>query len=202
VDDRVRRFDELGRELLARPGAVRLVGVDGCGAAGKTTFAARLCRAVDAPVVHTDDFASWEQPTEWWPRLLAEVIDPLSRGESATFRPYDWVERRTSDDVVTVVPAPVVVIEGVGATRRAWRERLVARIWVDAPRVERLRRGLERDGAHMAGFWQWWMAAEDRYVLDERPDLYADIRVAGDASGAHDPELEFVQIAAAVSERR
>ena len=202
VDERVRRFDELAAELLARPGAVRLVGVDGCGAAGKTTFAARLSRAADAQVVHTDDFASWDEPIEWWPRMLAEVIDPLSRGESATFHPYDWVERRPSDVVLTILPAPLVVIEGVGATRAAWRDRLVARVWVDAPPEERLRRGLDRDGAHMAEFWEWWMAAEDRYVLDEHPDRYADIRVAGDPSVRHDPQSEFVQLQGDVSERQ
>jgi uridine kinase len=202
VDERVRRYGDLAGELLARPGPVRLVGVDGCGGAGKTTFAARLSAAAGgAPVVHTDDFASWEQPIEWWPRMLSEVIDPLLRGEPATFRPYDWVERAASASI-TVQPAPLVVVEGVGATRRAWRDRLVARIWVEAPRGERLRRGLERDGAHMAGFWQWWMAAEDRYVLEERPDLHADLRVAGDPDVPHDPDTEFVQIDAEVSERR
>src|SRR3954454_8574090 len=93
VDERVRRYDDLARDLLATPGVVRLVGIDGCGAAGKTTFAARLAQAAgDAPVVHTDDFASWEQPTEWWPRMLAAVIDPLLRGNAASYYPYDWVE--------------------------------------------------------------------------------------------------------------
>ena len=196
----MRRFDELAADLLSHDGVVRLVGVDGCGAAGKTTFAARLASAAgNAPVIHTDDFASFDEPTQWWPRMLAQVIDPLSRQEPATFRPYDWIERRRSDETVTVDPAPLVVIEGVGATRKAWRDRLVARIWVETSREERLRRGLERDGDHMLEFWQWWMAAEDDYVLEERPDQAADIRVDGEPTLAHDPEREFVQIAPAVS---
>src|SRR4051794_41016726 len=203
VDERVRRFDELAHELLMTPGVVRLVGIDGCGGAGKTTFAARLAQAAgDAPVVHTDDFASWEEPTQWGPRLLAGVIDPLSRGGAATFPPYDWVERRRAHNVVTVAPAPIVVIEGVGAARSAWRDRLVARVWLATSRAERLRRGLERDGEHMLDFWRWWMAAEDRYVSDERPDLHADIRVSGEPSTRHDPEQEFVQIGPGVNELR
>jgi hypothetical protein len=196
---RSRRYDDLARDLLAMKGAVRLVGVDGRGAAGKTTYAARLARAADdAPVVHTDDFASWEQPVEWWPRMLADVIEPLCRGQAATFHPYDWVERRVSDESVTIDAAPLVVIEGVGATRRAWRDRLVTRIWVDTPREERLRRGLERDGVHMREFWTWWMAAEDGYVADERPDLAADVVIDGDPSVGHDPEREFVEIGSRV----
>jgi uridine kinase len=193
VDERLCRYDDLARELLTRHGGVRLVGVDGLGGAGKTTFAARLAHAAgDAPVVHTDDFANWQEPTEWWPRMLTQVVEPLTRGEAASFRPYDWVRRRFGPELVTVPPAPLVVIEGVGATRAAWRDRLVARIWVDTPRDERLRRGLDRDGAHMVDFWTWWMAAEDHYLAEEHPDTYADLRVDGDPSLAHDVEAEFV----------
>ena len=197
MDRTVRRYVDLARDVLASNVAVRLVGVDGCGAAGKTTFAARLAAvAGDAPVVHTDDFASFDEPIDWWPRLLAEVIEPLGRGERASFHPYDWVARAPSPDVMTIPPAPVVVIEGVGATRSAWRDRLVRSIWVDAPRDLRLRRGVQRDGAHMREFWTWWMAEEDRYVADEHPGEHADLCVDGDPQIAYDPATEFVALSA------
>jgi uridine kinase len=192
----VRRFADLAIAVLAMPGPVRLVGVDGCGGAGKTTFAARLCDAAGgAPVVHTDDFASFEEPTAWWPRLLAEVVEPLLRGDAVSFHPYDWVARRPADTIVTVQPAPLVVIEGVGATRAAWRDAMALRIWVDAPREVRLRRGLDRDGAHMLGFWQWWMAAEDAYVAEERPFAHADVVVDGAPDPPGPGPGEFVEVA-------
>src|SRR5439155_26571221 len=133
----------------------RLIGVDGCGGAGKTTFAQRLARHGDDgwPIVHTDDFATHDEPIEWWPRMLEQVIEPLSRNQEATFRPYDWV-RRAPGDEVTVHPAEVVVIEGVGATRRAWRDRLTTSIWIDTDSDLRLRRGLDRDGEELAEFWR------------------------------------------------
>lgn len=191
----MRRYDDFARDLLATKADVRIVGVDGYGAAGKTTFAARLARAAgDAPVVHTDDFASFEEPLDWWPRMLAEVIDPLMRGETATFRPYDWVRREMSADPIRIAPATLVVVEGVGATRKAWRDRLVKRIWVEAPRDLRLHRGLDRDGIHMLDFWTWWMAEEDGYVADEHPETTADLHVDGDPSIPHEPETEFVEI--------
>jgi uridine kinase len=196
VPDAVRRFADLAAEVLAMPGPVRLVGVDGCGGSGKTTFAARLSEAAaGCPVVHTDDFASFDEPMEWWPRLLREVIEPLLRGERATFHPYDWVARRRSDTSVVVEPAPLVVIEGVGATRAAWRDRLALRVWVDAPREVRLRRGLARDGAHMREFWQWWMAQEDGYVASEQPLGHADLVVDGAPDRAADRPDTFVEIA-------
>ena len=43
--------------LPARLGDVRLVAVDGPSGAGKTRFALRLAKRLDAPLVHTDDLA-------------------------------------------------------------------------------------------------------------------------------------------------
>ena len=165
-------------------GAVRLIGIDGCGGAGKTTFATRLSQLLgDAPVIHTDDFASHDVPIEWWPRMLHDVIEPLLRGEPASYRPYDWVSRRLADDPVTVAPTGVVIVEGVGATRAAWRDRLALRIWIDCPRDIRLARGLARDGEELREFWQEWMKAEDLYVESEQPQLYADVVVSSANGG-------------------
>lgn len=61
------------REPIAALRPVRLVAIDGPGGAGKSVFAARLARAFaglqEVTVLHTDDFASWETPAGWWPRL-------------------------------------------------------------------------------------------------------------------------------------
>jgi uridine kinase len=189
----IRAYAQLADEICASSGPVRLVGIDGCGGAGKTTFAQRLARQRDPmwPVIHTDDFATHDEPTEWWPQMLAQVIEPLLRDEPATFRPYDWVRRQPSDEV-TVHPADVVVIEGVGATRAAWRDRLTMSIWIETDSDLRLRRGLERDGEELAGFWQGWRVAEDRYVAAEDPAAHADLVVAGAPTPAHDAEREFV----------
>jgi uridine kinase len=193
-------YYELVQELRAATsvGQVRLVGIDGLGGSGKTTFASRLATAAsDAwPVVHTDDFASHDEPLEWWPRMLAQVVEPLLRGDRAEFRAYDWVQRLPGPTVV-VEPAEVVIIEGVGATRSAWRDRLVCRIWVDAPRNVRLRRGIERDGEELREFWNDWMKAEDRYIAEEDPWSHADLVVEGNPSPPHGDDVFAV-----VSDRR
>src|SRR5215212_9991964 len=75
------------RQLLARirgasaPAGMstRIVAVDGPGGAGKSTLAAALAAELDAPVVHTDDFASWDNPLDWWPRAIHQVLEPLTR---------------------------------------------------------------------------------------------------------------------------
>jgi hypothetical protein len=40
----------------------------------------------DATVVHTDDFASWDEPVDWWPRMLAELFIPLKENRRARYR--------------------------------------------------------------------------------------------------------------------
>ena len=159
----VRRFaDEVG-SILAGRGPVRLVAIDGPGGSGKSTFAARLARhAGDAPIVHTDDFASWDEPIDWWPRLLAEVVEPIVAGRAARFQRYDWVERRLGEWQV-VEPSPIILIEGVSSGRAEWSHHLARTIWIETTRSTRLRRGLERDGEDQADQWGSWMAAEDAH---------------------------------------
>jgi len=189
----IRTYAQLVDEIRAMTMAVRIVGIDGCGGAGKTTFARRLVTAANDnwPTIHTDDFASHDEPMQWWPRMLAQVIEPLLHNQPATFRPYDWVQRRPGEPIV-IAPSDVIVIEGVGATRSAWRDRLALGVWVDTDSDLRLRRGLERDGEELADFWRDWRIAEDDYVKDEQPQQHADLVVAGDPTEAHDPEREFV----------
>lgn len=83
------------RALPPSCGPVRLIAVDGHAGSGKSTFAARLAEALgQAPVLHLDDLASHDALFDWTARLREQVIDPLSRGESARYEPYDWNARR------------------------------------------------------------------------------------------------------------
>ncbi|MBA2388965.1 MAG: aminodeoxychorismate synthase [Geodermatophilaceae bacterium] len=194
----VAEYADLAATILRRtpPLPVRLVAVDGPGGSGKSTFAERLAAALEcAPVVHTDDFASHDQSIDWWPLMEEGVLRPLAEGRPARFRPYDWVSRRRTS-WVEVPPAPVVLIEGVSSARAAGRDRLTYSVWLQTDRPERLRRGLERDGEGMAGFWADWMAAEDVfYAADPTVDA-VDLVADGDPRVPHDPEREFVVIRA------
>lgn len=158
----------------------RIVAIDGLGGSGKSSFALQLSRALGgAVIVHTDDFATWHNPIDWWPRLLEQALIPISRSEVARFERSRW-GREADGEIVVVDPTEYLVLEGVTASREAFAPYLTYAVWVDAPAPLRLQRGLDRDGPTALEQWQAWMAQEERYRLRERPDERADLVVRGD----------------------
>jgi uridine kinase len=179
------RIADLARlvETARPPHGVRtkIVAIDGGGGAGKSLLASRLAAALgDAPIVRTDDFASWDDQEHWWPRVVDQVLQPLACGETARCQRYDWEQRRLAGWVELGARPPIVLLEGVTATRKEFDASLAVRVWVDTPRDLRLQRGLARDGTHMRSQWLVWMAGEDRYVQRDRPVERADVVVSGE----------------------
>ena len=158
--------------------STRVIAIDGPGGAGKSTLAKYLANELDAPIVHTDDFASWENPVDWWPELIEKVLRPIAAGQSVHYAPADW--GGGAKPRVVLEPTDFVVLEGVTASRGAFRPYLAFAIWIDTPRDVRLARGLQRDGEGARGNWDRWMADEDAYVERERPHDYADAVLPGD----------------------
>src|SRR6478672_9439015 len=124
----------------------KVIAIDGLGGSGKSTLAEKVAKGLNgAPIIHTDDFASWDNPLNWWPRLIDQVLRPLSENRSARYQRYDWIAKSLAE-WHNVDPSEYLVVEGVSSSRKAFRPYLAFSIWVEMPREERLRRGLERDG--------------------------------------------------------
>ena len=158
--------------------ATRLIAIDGPGGAGKTTLAARLEEELQAAVIHTDEFASWDNPVNWWPELLERALVPLAAGDPARYTPTAWA--REEHAPVVIEPGGTVVLEGVTAARTAFRPYLAYSIWIETARNVRLQRGIDRDGEDARMQWERWMAAEDRYIESERPAEHVDVVLRGD----------------------
>lgn len=139
--------------------SVIIIGIDGCGGAGKSTLANKIKSDFSTvTVVHMDDFYLPSakivnvHPTNKsigadfdWKRLLQEVLDPISNGLEGRYKRYDWEK----DSLVGshIVPASgIVIIEGVYATRQELAEMYDLKIWVNCPRETRIKRGIARDG--------------------------------------------------------
>ena len=152
-----------------------LVGIGGHGAAGKTTLARMV---PGAQVVSTDEF--WDGEGFELSRLRAEVFEPLLAGRAARYAGWDWAARRPGAER-TVEPQGLVLVEGVCALHRMFRDAYDVRVWVEAPYETRLARGVARDGEAARATWvERWMPMEDRYVERDDPVACADLIVDGD----------------------
>jgi hypothetical protein len=180
---------------LLLQGRPPIVAVDGRGASGKTTLAERLRAAVPgAQVVHTDDIAWAHSRFGWSDLMITGVLEPLRRGEFVHYRPPSW-ERHSRIGHVDVSPeAPLVIVEGVGASRRELPHLLDTAVWVQSDWREAERRGLIRDGGDAKAIqgWREWEAEELPFLAADRPWERANIIVSGTPQIDHDPACEVV----------
>ncbi len=166
---------------LARPptlGGGRLICIDGPAGAGKTSLATAIARLHPAPVVHMDDLYDGWAGLPTVAGHLAGLLRPLAQGRPGSYRRYDWYAGAYAE-TVTVAPAPLLVVEGVGSGDRAHADLCTVLVWVTAPDDVRLQRGLARDGEALHEEWASWMAAEREHLVRECTEERADLTVAG-----------------------
>jgi uridine kinase len=112
-------------------------------------------------------------------RLHDEVVAPLLNGANGRYREWDW-DAGSLGRLRVVEPAGILVIEGVCALHRMFRDHENVRVWVDAPADVRLERGVARDGEAMRARWTGvWMPGEDAYVAADQPKQCAHIKIDG-----------------------
>jgi hypothetical protein len=166
-------------DLYAVLGRPRVLAVDGRSGSGKSALAARVVATVSgAVVVHTDDVAWYHDFFDWADLLVDGVLIPWRAGHDVAYRPPPWDARGRGGAITVSSAAPLLVVDGVGAGRKAFAPFLDALIWVQTDRVVATRRGLERDGGDVA-FWDEWEARERPFLAADRPWERADLVVGG-----------------------
>jgi uridine kinase len=172
----LRQLDRRQRSLL--------VGIDGRGGSGKSTFARRLETAGgDVTVVEIDDFYRLARERKArtarcdsevggdfdWRRLRDQLLLPLSRDEAANYQRYDWPAAELAE-WHTVAAGGIVIVEGSYSTRRELFDFYDYTVWIAAPHEVRLERGLRRGGQNTLDRWlNEWMPEEERYLNAENP---------------------------------
>ena len=170
-----------------------LIGIDGCGGAGKSSLAKRIERECpQAEVIHMDDFylpSSQRFPlipkhspigcNYDWRRLEMQVLKPLSDGAGARYQRYDW-ETDQLAEWHNVQEGGPIIIEGTYSIRKELSVYYDYTIWVECPRWLRLERGLDRDGETARPMWEEnWMVFEDLYIEEHQPMERAGLVVDG-----------------------
>jgi uridine kinase len=162
------------RSHPARLGTSRLVCVDGPSGSGKTTIALELGRLAEAKVVRLDDLYPGWDGLFGVDEIVLDLLRPLAEGQPGHYRRYDWIAEEHQESH-QVDPAPMLVLEGVGAGNLAWRHLITTLVWVEAPRALRLERALDRDGDSEREHLVAWMRDEDRLYAEQRTGSAADL---------------------------
>lgn len=184
---------------------VFLVAIDGHGGSGKSTLARALGEQLGAEIIHTDDFASWDNPVDWWPLVIERVFEPIAQGATSLSYPRSkwWVDHHP-EPVVDQPVTPILILEGVTALRSEFRDYIDFGIFVETPVELCLQRGFERDrgmdgksNEEIRAMWHDWLAAEDQYIARDHPKEYAEYVV----DGARALEEALAEIMSALSVR-
>jgi len=184
-----------------------LIGIDGCGGAGKSTLAESL-KAADpskVTVIHMDDFYKTSKQRETardeiggnWDcsRIKEQILIPLSHNESTRYQRYDWETDKLSE-WHNVSAGGIVLIEGCYSLIEDFRSYYHVSIWIDTPRDVRLSRGIERDGEEKRDLWEdLWMPAEEVYIKAQKPMEKADLVIdgTGKKSNIKDGKIHIVK---------
>jgi hypothetical protein len=196
---RVERLTQFAGFLVNAVGASMgrppIVALDGRSSSGKTTLAHHLEQLIAGAVtVHTDDIAWWHSFFGWADLLASGVLEPIRRGQAVAFRPPAWDERGRPGAIELPVDASLVIVEGVGASRREIAHLLDAAVWVqsDLNAIERRNAARVAAGETNPSVVARWMHEEFPFVADQRPWERALVCVAGTPELPHDPSTEVV----------
>lgn len=181
---------------------VCIIGVDGLGGAGKSTFVNSLKLQLQnenyySYVLHIDDFIhpkcirydlskeEWDcyYNVQWrYDYLVKEILSPIKNGEIIDKQ----IERynREADEYFTqrlnLVHGSVLILEGIFLQRKELKTYLDYTIYLDVPREVRLNRVLARDG-YIGGledikskYEHRYFPAEEKYTLEYSPIETAD----------------------------
>ncbi len=176
-------FQKLDRML--KDGPVNLA-IDGGSANGKTTLGNLLARRYDCNVFHMDDF--FLRPEQRTPerfaepggnvdreRFLEEVLIPLRKGETVSYRRFDC-STFTLTEPVFIQPERLNVIEGAYSMHPELEEYYNLSVYLKVSPELQKQRILKRNTPELAKrFFEEWIPMEQRYFKElkvkERCDM-------------------------------
>ena len=151
-----------------------LVALEGGSASGKSTLGAQLAQALDATLVHMDDFflpvelrtpQRFAQPggNVHWERVLQEVLQPLKAGAPLDYGVFDCSQMAVTRRVQQA-PRDVVIVEGAYSLHPQLRDYFDLKVFLQVDEQTQQARILARNGEGMLQmFLQRWIPLEQQY---------------------------------------
>lgn len=174
--------------IRERSGHPIVVGISGYGGSGKSTLARDLVQLMPNAVrMRGDDFLdpaySHHRSPDWdgveRTRLVNEVLAPFRKGQSGTFRRYDWSARALGAPE-ELPSGDVMVVDLIGLFHPDTQGALDLKVWCDVPLDTATSRGLARDAAlgrdHVDLWHRVWVPNEQDFDRSFQPREAAEVR--------------------------
>ena len=141
---------------------ILVIGIAGGSGSGKTTLMKNLVQKFgdSVTVISHDNYykrhdeltyeqrclINYDEPEAFETDLMAQHLALLRQGQTIECPVYDYTVHNRSDEVVQIVPRPVIIVEGILIfADEALRELMDIRIFVDTDADIRLCRRIKRD---------------------------------------------------------
>lgn len=162
-----------------------IVAVDGRCASGKTTLAAALSERLGCDVIHTDDFylQPHQRTTERYAepggnldreRLIAEVLQPLRRGEGASYCPF-ICSTMSFGKKIHLKSKGIYIVEGSYSCHPEMRKYYDLTVFVTTDSQTQKERIRKRNGEDsLIDFICKWIPLEEKYFAAFEVESKAD----------------------------
>jgi uridine kinase len=143
--------DEVERMRAERTNLI--VAITGFGGAGKSTLTRSLVEALpDSVRLRGDDFLdperSHRRSTDWdgveRVRMRSEVLEPFRRGDTVSFRPYDWDAGRLGP-LTVLTSGAILLVDAIGVLHPELEDCFDLTVWIDVDLATAGEQGRERD---------------------------------------------------------
>ncbi len=149
------------------------IAIDGRCASGKTTFAAQLQKQCGGSVIHMDDFFLRPEQRTWerlqrpggnvdYERFLKEVMEPLARGKTCFYKPYDC-HRQDFGKGRYIEPEQIIIVEGSYSCHPVLWKYYDLHIFLTIDADLQMQRISHRNKGCIDDFRDKWIPLEEKY---------------------------------------
>lgn len=163
-----------------------LIGIEGFGGSGKTTFANKLKEALGSTyVVNIDDFIvkeklsepSWDSGGFDRQRLEKQVLIPAKNHQLVSYQELVWATNELSSPKV-VPSVDYLIVEGISSYHPDIAHYYDYTIWIDTAIEIANERGHVRDGSiENEQYWELWAKNDLNYKEKYHPEQVADFTI-------------------------
>ena len=119
-----------------------------------------------------DLYAGWNGLNDGADFLQRFILQPLLRGEVASWQEWDWAAGSRSGQWREFSGGTPLIVEGCGSLNARTAELAQFRVWLDVPEEIRYERWVAREGNDE--FWASWAAQEIDFYAREKSSELAD----------------------------